>query len=291
MSDNKKYYYMRLKEDFFDTDEMIMLESLPNGYQYANILLKLYLKSLKNNGRLVFRENIPYSPEMLSTVLHVELGTVKEALNKLEQFGLIEVLDTGVIYMNDIQLFIGKTSTEGDRKKAQRMEIEQEKKQGIIETKTNGGHLSDKRTPEIEKEIEQELELKKELKLEEETKLELANAVQKIKSLPLLLLSDLTDKNLIFLTDALKKYKFQDLVDMAEYKWSEWYSWKDREKMFTVNTLFSDKNLKPYMDDFNKQSKKREKQPNWDKQEVQKASDEAKAAAAAMMEELSGEQE
>lgn len=164
MSDNKKYYYMRLKEDFFDSDEMIMLESLPSGHQYANILLKLYLKSLKHNGRLVFRENIPYSPEMLSTVLHVEIGILKEALSKLEQFGLIEVLDTGVIYMNDIQLFIGKTSTEGDRKKAQRMQIEEEKQQSLSTNKTDVGHLSAIRTPEIEieKEIEKELETEQE---------------------------------------------------------------------------------------------------------------------------------
>lgn len=50
MADNRKYYYLKLKEDFFDTDEMKILESMKDGYLYSNILLKLYLKSLSNSG-------------------------------------------------------------------------------------------------------------------------------------------------------------------------------------------------------------------------------------------------
>lgn len=55
MADNRKYYYLKLKEDFFDTDEMKILESMKDGYLYSNILLKLYLKSLSNSGRLMYR--------------------------------------------------------------------------------------------------------------------------------------------------------------------------------------------------------------------------------------------
>lgn len=47
MSDNKKYYYLRVKENFYDSDEMIILESMPDGFLYSNILIKLYLRSLK----------------------------------------------------------------------------------------------------------------------------------------------------------------------------------------------------------------------------------------------------
>ena len=47
MADNKKYYYLKLKEDFFESDEAVILESMPDGYIYSNILLKLYLRSLK----------------------------------------------------------------------------------------------------------------------------------------------------------------------------------------------------------------------------------------------------
>lgn len=50
MSNNEKYYYLKLKEDFFDSPEIKILESMPNGYKYSNLLLKLYLKALKFDG-------------------------------------------------------------------------------------------------------------------------------------------------------------------------------------------------------------------------------------------------
>ena len=50
MSDNKQYYYIKLKADYFDSDEMIVLESMPDGYKYSNILLKFILRSIKMMG-------------------------------------------------------------------------------------------------------------------------------------------------------------------------------------------------------------------------------------------------
>ena len=46
MAENKKYYFLKLKEDFFDQREIVVLEGSKDGVLYVNILLKLYLKSL-----------------------------------------------------------------------------------------------------------------------------------------------------------------------------------------------------------------------------------------------------
>ena len=70
-----------VKEDFFDTDEMKILESMKDGYLYSNILLKLYLKSLSNSGRLMYRNVIPYTPEILATLTGHQVGTVEKALD------------------------------------------------------------------------------------------------------------------------------------------------------------------------------------------------------------------
>ena len=59
MSDNRKYYYLKLKENYFDDDSIVLLESMQDGVLYSNILLKLYLKSLKHGGRLQLDEDIP----------------------------------------------------------------------------------------------------------------------------------------------------------------------------------------------------------------------------------------
>lgn len=161
MADNKKYYYIRLKENFFDSDEIKLLESIPDdGYKFSNILLKMYLKSLKYNGRLMFNEKIPFNAEMLATVTGHSVGDVTRAIEMFQKFGLIEVMESGEIYMLDIQSFIGKTSTEADRIKAYRRNIENKKQQGV--------QMYDRRTPEIE--IEKELD--KEIDIETEGEIE-----------------------------------------------------------------------------------------------------------------------
>ena len=53
MSDNRKYYYLKLKENYFDDDSIVLLESMQDGVLYSNILLKLYLKSLKHGKRRI----------------------------------------------------------------------------------------------------------------------------------------------------------------------------------------------------------------------------------------------
>ena len=128
MSDNKKYYYLRLKENFFDSEEMKIIEGMPDGYLYSNILLKLYLRSLKTDGRLMLGGKIPYSPEMISSVTGHPVGIVKQAISIFKELGLIEILDNGAIYITDIQNFIGRGSTEADRIREYRKKIADEGK-------------------------------------------------------------------------------------------------------------------------------------------------------------------
>lgn len=158
MSDNKHYYYIKLKADYFDSDELIVLESMPDGHKYSNILLKFMLRSLKNEGKLMFNNKIPFNPIMLSQVTRHSVGEIEKAVQIFESLNLIEILDNGAIYINDIQNFIGKSSTEADRKRDYRNRINNDKK--IL------GHLSEE-CPDINPpELELELKLKKELKLE-----------------------------------------------------------------------------------------------------------------------------
>jgi len=158
MADNKKYYYMRLKENFFDSDEMIILESMDNGEGiiYSNILLKLYCRSLKYEGRLMFNDRIPFNAEMLSKITRQPVGVVERALKAFEQLSLIDVMDSGAIYMLDIQNYIGKTSTEADRQREYQAKISKEKS-NVRNLTGNLLDLSDKSTPELELEIEKEI--------------------------------------------------------------------------------------------------------------------------------------
>ena len=162
MADNRKYYYLKLKDNFFDGDSIVLLENMQDGILYSNILLKLYLKSLKNGGRLQLDEHIPYTAQMIATLTRHQIGTVERALNIFRQLGLVEELDGGLLYMTDIELMIGQSSTEAERKRAARLE-----NKALLPTRTNGGHLSDICPPEIE--IKKEIDIESEIEREKET--------------------------------------------------------------------------------------------------------------------------
>lgn len=174
MADNKKYYYLKLKDNFFDSDATIVLESMPDGYLYSNILLKLYLRSLKNDGKLMFNDRIPYNPTILAQVTRHNVGVVEKALNIFRELDLIEIMDNGAIYMLDIQNFIGESSTEADRIRKYRNKIKAEKEgfelPDVTNVRTNVTNKSvqmyDKSTPEIE--IDKELDIEIETQEEQE---------------------------------------------------------------------------------------------------------------------------
>jgi predicted phage replisome organizer len=127
MSDNRKYYYLKLKENFFTEEKMVILETMQDGLLYSNLLLKMYLMSLKSNGVLMLNDRLPHTPQTIATYTRHQIGTVERALRVFIEFGFVEVLTDGAYYMADIQLLIGQSSTEGERKKKERMRLKRQK--------------------------------------------------------------------------------------------------------------------------------------------------------------------
>jgi predicted phage replisome organizer len=193
MSDNKKYYYLKLKENFFESDAMIILESMQDGYLYSNILIKLYLRSLKHEGKLMISERIPFNPNILAQVVRHNVGVVEKALELFSELGLVEVLDNGAIYMMDIQNFIGHSSNEADRIREYRNKISNEKNDVQMLQQ-----MYDKSTPEIEIELDKDIE--KEIKKEK---------VKKIRFMERILLTDQEYQSL------LEKYNSKELLHKA----------------------------------------------------------------------------
>ena len=159
MSNNKKYYYLKLKENFFNSDEIILIESMQDGMLFSNILLKLYLLSLKFNGYLRLNENMNYTAQMIATLTRHEIGTVERALRVFYEFELIVSTADGSIYMADIEGMVGESSTEADRKRLARANAH--KGQPADKCPPNVQVLSENCPPEIE--IEKETDIKTEI--------------------------------------------------------------------------------------------------------------------------------
>ena len=150
MSDDKKYYYIKLKENYFEKDNIKILEAQENGYIYSLIILKLYLKSAKHDGCLMMTDRIPYDPnklDILAKVLNHDVAHIKDALAHAKELDLITIMSTGEIFMTEIQNFLGHSSSEADRKREYRKKLDD----GQMSRQ-----LSDDRPPELERELEKE---------------------------------------------------------------------------------------------------------------------------------------
>lgn len=174
MSDNKKYYYIKLKANYFDQDNIKLLEAMPNGYIFSLIIIKLYLKACNYDGCLMMTDRIPYDinrVDVLAKIINHDVSHVKDAIAAAINLDLITIVDSTQIWMTEIQNYIGQSSTEGDRKRAYRNKIgtnvqtfkDKCPKRTNVRTfvHTNKDKCPDKYPPEIEIEIKKKREKEK----------------------------------------------------------------------------------------------------------------------------------
>lgn len=148
-----KFYWLQLKEDFFEEDAIEWLEEQENGHKYSLFYLKLCLKSLKSNGVLIRKVGnmlVPYDNKKLADLTRTPIDTVIVAMELLKGIGLVKVLEGGELYITQLENLIGSTSKGALKKQQQRLL----KKQDLLE----GGQEEDICPPKIK------IELKKEIK-------------------------------------------------------------------------------------------------------------------------------
>lgn len=140
--DKTKKYWLQLKEDWFEEDAIRWLEDQKNGKEYSLFYMKLMLKSIKTNGiliRQVGKMLIPYEPQSIADLTRTELDTVIVAMELLKKIGLVEILEDGAIYIEQVRKMIG-FATEGAIRKQLQREKTQENQLGW----TTGGQMSTK---------------------------------------------------------------------------------------------------------------------------------------------------
>ena len=152
--DATKFYWLQLREDFFDEDAIDWLEEQPNGKEYSLFYLKLCVKSLRTNGVLIRRVGnmlLPYDHVKLGELTKTSPDTVIVAMNLLLQIGLVERLENGELYLTQVENMIGSQS-KGAFKKQQQIA---RRNVNLIE----GGARVEKIPPDIEIEKEKEIDI------------------------------------------------------------------------------------------------------------------------------------
>ena len=117
MSDNRKYYYLKLKENFYNSETMVILESMQDGLLYSNLLLKMYLMSLKSGGILMLNDHLPHTPQTIATFTRHQVGTVERALKVFAVNGVSSEAEA-VVESRNIPM---KTAANGSNRQILRM--------------------------------------------------------------------------------------------------------------------------------------------------------------------------
>lgn len=112
---NKKYFWLKLKENFFDEKQIKYLRSLPDGDKLVITYLKMQLKSLRTEGFIKYDKIMPSNLEELSMILDEDINIIKLTINALIQVKAIEILDDGSFYMIAMQELIGKEGSSAER--------------------------------------------------------------------------------------------------------------------------------------------------------------------------------
>ena len=116
MSDTKKYYWLKLKRDFFKRHDITVIESMQNGDKYLLFYMKLLVEGIDHEGALRFSDTVPYNDAMLAAITRTDIDIVRSAVKIFQEFGMMDIYDDGTLYMKQVETMIGD-ETEWAKKK------------------------------------------------------------------------------------------------------------------------------------------------------------------------------
>lgn len=149
---DKRYYWLKLKEDFFADIRMRRLRKISAGGTYTIIYLKLLLLSLREEGKLYFEKVDETFIKELSLMLDETEDDIALMLHYLERVGLLEVVTEDEYFLTELPNLIG---TETDWAAKKRRYREQRK---VLPDRTMSSNCLLNVRQEIEKEIDIEIE-------------------------------------------------------------------------------------------------------------------------------------
>ena len=156
MSD-KRYYWLKLKRDFFKRHDIRIIEAMPNGKDYILFYLKLLCESIDHDGNLRFSEKIPYSETMLATLTDTNVDIVRSAIKVFSELGMMDVLDDGTYFMSEVERLVGSETEWAVKKRIYR------ENHPVIEdkTRTKKDNVRQEKEKEIEKDIEKDIKVRR----------------------------------------------------------------------------------------------------------------------------------
>ena len=170
-----RYYWCRLKRDFFKSSDIQIIEACENGKEICYFYLKALCESIDFNGKLMITDNMCHTESTIAAITRTDIEIVKAAIPILQNFGLMEIQDGNIMFMTKLPELVGSESKYAKKKADQR-----KRQKG-----TNGGQCLanvSQMSPESGDNVSQiagqcptDIETEKESKLEKEKEIEINN--------------------------------------------------------------------------------------------------------------------
>ena len=146
----KKFYWLKLKRDFFNRHDIRIIEEMPNGKDYVLFYLKLLLESIDHEGSLRFSDTIPYNEQMLSVITNTNVDIVRSAMKLFIELRLIEIFDDQTIFMGEVEKMIGSESDSAERMRR----LRQNQKPSLCDGNVRKSDIEKEKELKIYKDIE-----------------------------------------------------------------------------------------------------------------------------------------
>ncbi|MDO4306017.1 MAG: phage replisome organizer N-terminal domain-containing protein [Eubacteriales bacterium] len=129
----KRYYWLKLTEQFFKDKPMKKLRKIAGGDTYTIIYLKMLLRAITQGNRLYFEGVEENFIDELALDLDEEPDNVSVTISYLKSKGLLKVVGTDEMELLQCEEMIGTETDAARRKRLQRERERQRELQGVAQ--------------------------------------------------------------------------------------------------------------------------------------------------------------
>lgn len=270
----KKYFWLKLKDDFFNQKEIKMLRKLAGGDTFTVIYLKILLLSLKNDGRVYYDGIARNMVEEIALEIDEETENVQLTFNYLQTKGLLIFNSDDEVELSNIHQMIGSESASASR-------VRKHRERKVLQSNNEVTKLKHLSNTEIEKDIE--IDIEKEIKNTKSDKSDNASIFKKLCNEVVDYLNQKAKSNFKATTKATQTkirarlaegFRVDDFKKVIDIKTAEWLDDANMSRYLRPETLFGTKfesylNQKQAVKRVNAQNNwvkspvKHEEMPNW----------------------------
>ncbi|MFJ7756294.1 phage replisome organizer N-terminal domain-containing protein [Peribacillus muralis] len=241
--------WIKLSTSMFDDEKIRLIQAMPESDAIIVIWVRLLTLAGKNNadGQIYINENMPYNEEMFSTLFNKPINTVRLAIETLKKFGMIDIFENGIIFLNNWEKH---QNIEGmDRIREQnrlRKQRQREKQNQQLESHVPS---RDSHATDIDKE-------------EDKNKSIYSEVISSLNKKTGKRFSHKSEANKKLINGRMSEGRtLEDFIHVIDVKCSQWIDDTKMNEYLRPSTLFAQKNFENYVNEKPKLEKKKALDP------------------------------